>query len=248
MTDELVSQSELAKKVEFSEVQKAFHTFAHDYEIVGHPDTPVNTPFNPPNGPDEHGHRQYNLTLLPEDMSEQQFLTELHSESGVVVFYGCMDRDAAMPAYKKLQEQFPGKKIVYITVAGGVVQKEDERKQSLTTISRYIAQHQENVEAVIATDHDHTCGKVKKDLGGIPLTQKLGIDGPLVGQHAPHAEQAEMKQLIRSGVSELKLPNLFGAKLRPALVAINRTGEASLDYSFHGVAPKSINFIAGAGK
>jgi len=49
--ESLITQQELSKPVEFAEVQTAFNTFTHDYEIVGHPHTPVNTPFNPPNGP-----------------------------------------------------------------------------------------------------------------------------------------------------------------------------------------------------
>jgi len=245
MADELIDQFELSKTVEFTEIQEVFKTFEHDYEIVNHPHTPINTPFNTPNGLDKDGQRQYNLTLLPKEMTEKQFLAQIQDKRGVIVFYGCMDKDAAMPVYEELQKQYPGKKIVYITVAGGVVQKESERKQAITTISRYIAQHQEQVEEVVATDHDHTCGKIKKDLGGISLAEQLKMVSPQVGQDAPSAEQGEMKRLIKSAVSELHLPELFGNKLKPALVSINCTGAAKLDYAFQGIIPKSINFIAG---
>ena len=68
-------------------------------------------------------------------MEEDEFLNEIHDENGVILFYGCMDKDAAMPIYEKLHATFPTRKIVIITVAGGVVQKENHRKKALTNVS-----------------------------------------------------------------------------------------------------------------
>jgi len=111
MADELIDQFELSKTVEFTEIQEVFKTFEHDYEIVNHPHTPINTPFNTPNGLDKDGQRRYNLTLLPKEMTEKQFLAQIQDKRGVIVFYGCMDKDAAMPVYEELQKQYPEKKL-----------------------------------------------------------------------------------------------------------------------------------------
>lgn len=238
---------ELLRPINFETMKASFNdAFQDDYHIVEHPETPINSPFNSPNEEGAHG-RQYNLTLIPDRMDEKDFRREISDPNGIIVYYGCMDKDAAMPAYIKLLEKFPNKKIIYITVAGGVVQKEKNRKIALTNISEYIAQNSESVEMVIGSDHDHTCGKVKKDLGGSSLSDFLNITKPKEGIYAPSAEQAMMKSLIKAGSNEIGLPQLFGNKFRPALVSIDRAGGAKFDMNFGFVSPKSINGIAGNG-
>ncbi|MFA5136755.1 MAG: hypothetical protein WC489_05170 [Patescibacteria group bacterium] len=227
--------------ISFEQVRTAFTVFKSDYNIVAHPETPINTPFNRPNGPDATGHRQYNLTTIPADMTEADFLAQIEDPAGVVVAIGCMDKDAALPAYEVLKTENPDKKIVYITVAGGIVQKEQERIDAMRTILTYVSQHQEHVEAVIATDHDHTCGKIKVDLGGTALAEKIGAEVPNPGQNASQEEQEKMKSLIAGGVTEVGLPTLFPGKLKQGLVQIDREGSASIDYGFEGVQPQTIN-------
>ena len=239
---ETAAVPEPTQPVTFEQLKGAFNVFKDDYKIVNHPNTPVNTPFNVPNQPDAHG-RQYNLTLIPEEMTEKEYLSHLEAPEGIVLFIGCMDRDAALPAYQELQKQYSGKKIIYLTVAGGVVQKEQQRKDAMRTIITHASQHQDHIEAVIATDHDHTCGKVKAALAGAPLAQVIGIELPEVGNPAPPAEQAEMKSLIAGGITELGLRKLFPGKVLPGLVAINRQGNAHIDTNFQGVQPKTINQV-----
>ena len=228
---------EATNRIEFSQVKNAFQVFKNDYGIVRHPNTPFRNPFQEPNGLDPQGYRQYNLTLIPEEMTEADFLQKLN---GILVI-SCMDKDVALPLYNKLKDENSQTPIVFLSMAGGIVQEHDERKLALSTILTYISQHQEGITQVLATDHDHTCGYVKFVLGGTSLAEKLGVTVAEIGEHSKTNEQAAMKSLIAQNVEYHKLKQLFGDKLQLALAVIDRQGNVELDMNFNEVLPKKLS-------
>ena len=228
--------SEIFKSIEFAQVKKAFQVFAHDYEIVQHPNTPVNNPFQKPNGLDVTGHRQYNLTLFPENMTKEEFDKKL---KGILVI-SCMDRDAAKPLYDQIENENPETPIIFLSMAGGIIQEHPKRKKALKTILKYIGKHQDNISQVLATDHDHTCGYIKYALSGTPLATKLGVELAIPGGYSDQKEQKAMKSLIIQSAQDYKLGKLFGKKLKLALAVIDRQGNVSLDTNFKGVPAKKL--------
>lgn len=224
--------------MEFSQVKSAFKVFAKDYEIVKHPNTPVRTPFDEPNDKDAKFERQYNLTQIPNEITEKQFLNKL---KGTLVI-SCMDKDAAKPLYDHIKKESPDEPIVFFSMAGGIVQEHDERKEALKTILEYVSQHQEKINSVITTDHDHTCGYVKYTLGGTSLAEKLGVNVAHPGKHSEEKEQKAMKSLIAQNIEYFELRKLFGDKLTVVLVNIDRQSEeVTVDDDFDGIEPKKLS-------
>lgn len=227
---------EFIKQIEFSQVKLAFQVFANDYKIVKHPNTPVRTPFERPNQSDEKGERQYNLSIIPKNMTESQFLKKL---KGTLVI-SCMDRDVTLPLYNRVKKEDSKTPIIFLSMAGGIVQERDERKKALAIILTYISQHQENIAHVIATDHDHTCGYVKYELEGTPLAEKVGVQPAIKGDHSDQKEQQAMKSLIIQNARYFKLKKLFRRKLNLALAVIDRQGNIDLDMDFQRIKSKKL--------
>ena len=92
---ENATMTELAK-VSWEQFVQAMRVFENDLELVRHPHTPKISPFGPTNGTDDEGHRQYNLTQIPEGMTEEQFAKLLKTRK--IVKVGCMDKDASGPS------------------------------------------------------------------------------------------------------------------------------------------------------
>jgi hypothetical protein len=233
---EIKLMKETQQSIEFNQVKKAFAVFAKDYEIVNHPHTPIRTPFETPNDLDEKGERQYNLTLLPENITEKEFLEKL---AGVLVI-SCMDRDAAKPLYDLVQKENPKTPLVFLSMAGGIIQEHPQRKDALKTILGYIGLHQDKIDKVIATDHDHTCGYIKYTLGGTPLANIIGVEPATPGNYSSEKEQKVMKSLIAQNAKENHLQELFGEKLVLGLAVIDRKGNLQLDTNFNEVVPQSL--------
>lgn len=224
--------NEAKEPVNFVQFREAFKVFAGDYNIVKHPDTPVGNPFSEPNPP-SHGHRQYTMTQIPDDMQEEEFLRELAERD--TVFVSCMDRDAVGPAYQALKKQ--GKNIFLVSMAGGITQdtlttshetETQKRLNALRTIMEYLSRHQENIGEVIATNHDTNCGYITYSYDGTTLAEFYNTTP------GSHVEQEATRSLIQTNVGELELNKLFPGKVKMALVKIDRTapgtGLAGMEY------------------
>lgn len=223
--------AELQPDSEWGQFANAMRTFAGDYHIVDHPDTPFVAPFDHPNVPDNQGHRQYSVTQIPVEMTEEEFLRQLGEAD--TLFVGCMDPDAIGPAYDLLQAG--GARLAVISMAGGMVQPPNERSQALETILSYLGKHGGNITRVVATGHDHGCGLVKVATNGKPLPENLGV------APASEGEDRAMKELIQHGVVTHKLGEKFPrAKVEAGLVQIDRQGTAAIDTNFQGISPKSL--------
>lgn len=152
-----------------------------------------------------------------------------------------MDRDVAKPLYESIKKDNPEEPIIFLSIACGIVQESSERKEALRTILEYISQHQKKISRVIATDHDHTCGYVKHELGGTSLAEKIGVKVANHGEHSQKEEQEAMKSLIKQNAQYLKLRELFGDKLTIALAIIDRQSDkVTLDDNFSEIKSKSL--------
>lgn len=209
--------TELAK-VSWEQFVQAMRVFENDLELVHHPHTPKISPFGLTNGMDEEGHRQYNLTQIPESMTEAKFLELLKTRT--VVKVGCMDKDASGPSYDQLSTEEQGK-IFQILMAGGGAQSNEkpERVKALKTVLAYIAAHGEHLETVLFTGHDNVCGFIKHCNGKTPLTETLGVEP------CDTKENIVMQGIILQTSEAIGLEELFPGKVKYVLEVIDRNGK-----------------------
>lgn len=191
----------------FEQFKQVLMVFNKDLGIVGHAqDSPV-SPFEEPK---EVGN--YNLTQLPEDMTEAEFLAKLDGVEQIVV--SCMDRRVARPVWEQL-DGAKGKTL-FLSMAGGPVQNK-ARVEAIEKIAYYLSV-MGSIKKVVLVGHDHLCGAVKYFLGGESLPDKLEV---LPGDPK---EQAVMKQLIVDGAC--LWVNAFGEdKVSAYLAEVNESEE-----------------------
>jgi hypothetical protein len=221
--------------ITFEQLRTAFGVFSGDYNIVNHPDTLPSSPFEHPNEPVDHeGHmeRQYNLTQIPVEMTEEAFLEAFNKCD--TIFISCMDKDAVGPSYDALKEQH--KNIFLLSMAGGVIQEHPERAEALDTILKYLGQYGSHIQEVYATDHNNTCGYIK-----FAIAQGKSLAEILKTNPASAEEDRSMKRMILSHAQIVK--KYFGNKVIPALVQIDRLGKAWFDLDFKGIEPARLNEV-----
>jgi len=222
---------------EWGQFLKAWKVFGGDYNFVSHPETPVVSPFDRPNPPIEDK-RQYTVTQIPEGLETEDAFLERYRKTDAILIT-CMDKDASGPAYEILKKG--GKKIMFVSIAGGITQLTQEREHALTTILSYLGKKGDHIQEVLATNHDETCGYIKASLDN-PLSEALGVE---VGSKE---EGTATKALILHHMEKVGINNFFPQKVKPALVDIKReTEDAEFDYDFSGVQPQSLEEIV-AGK
>jgi hypothetical protein len=211
----------------WTEFVQAWRVFAGDYQIVNHPDTPDISCFDNPNLPTVEDHRQYTRTIIPADMAEAEFLQRYQGIDTILI--SCMDKDAVGPNHQLLTKQ--GKRILLIAIAGGIIQKEDDRQEALKIIIRYLGQNNNGqIKEVYATDHDHTCGYVKaKGFDGVSLSTKLGVKEPIVGKFVETEEDSAMEALINHYTDLSRVDQVFPGIVKRVLVRIDRNGNVVLE-------------------
>lgn len=232
---------EINKPVEFSQVKTLWNqAFGKDLEIVGHPETQKRTPFNGVNPDDSHG-RQYNLTEIPDSMTEDQFLFNFYRCD--TIYISCMDKDASGPGYKKLTKD--NRNVMLISMAGGIIQFSEDRQQALETMLKYLSQHNvlNQINTVIATDHDNTCGYIKvKGLGGTSLSDKLKSSEEEKPAETKVKENKTTKQMIKYYANKVNILKYFSfTKL--GLAKIDRQGGIEFEDIDDHVQPKSLEEI-----
>lgn len=237
MEKETVMKKEVSRPVEFTQVKKLWNdAFGKDLEIVGHPNTLKRTPFNGVNLPDAHG-RQYNLTVIPENLTEIEFL---HAYGNCdTLFVSCMDKDASGPGYNELTKTG---KVMLISMAGGIIQfppkneAEPNRQLALQVMLGYLSEHHQgkHIKKVMATDHNHTCGYIKvKGLNMTALSEKIG------GQPADDKENVATKKMIKYYATEIGIQKYFPEALLQ-LAKIDRQGNIEFEDIKDDIESKSL--------
>lgn len=237
---------EKARKMEievptWDKFRDAVGTFADDLGLVGSSETPTITPFTAPLGLDEDKQRQYNLTQISEDMTEEQFMAQLLTKDTLNI--ACMDKDASGPAFQNLTEDQKQKRMHFF-MAGGAAQVSENRFNALRTMVQYLADpgktgHMKNI---YFTGHDNTCGYIKYELGGTSLPD-------LIGSKAGSKEEDEaMKRLILLNAEETGALEGFGDKLILGIEQIDRNGKVVLDTDFDQVKAGSLQEIVQTAK
>lgn len=227
----------------FEQFKQALNIFAKDLSIVGHPQDPVVSPFAEPR---EYG--QYNLALLPQNMSEADFIAQIQTKTKIII--SCMDKRAAHPVWKKLR----GWDALFLSFAGGPVQSKGERRGAMETIANYLFQVKTRflsdlqdkpgfeggkskkdlgIQEVILVGHDHICGAVKYFLGGKSLPDFFHVKtGSL-------REQEIMKQLIYAG-AEVWIKTFGKDKVKSKLAIIDETHKTVVLQDISSVKPLMI--------
>ena len=189
----------------FEDFARAVAVFGSDLNLVNHPETPKNSPWEPP-----HPSGTYNLVEIPEGTTQEAFLERFEKVSEIAIT--CMDKDCARSTWEKLSENKPEGQIAIFSWGGGVIQSGEERITALVTINTYLAQLKREgklpqLERIHLDDHDWVCGAVKYFLGGVSLPEVLSV--LLQRDISPHSqEEGEVSQMLIQDAAN-KLENLF---------------------------------------
>lgn len=200
--------------VSLDELRKAFKVFSGDLGIVGHDKEPPISIFGEPK---RHG--EYSLSLLPEDMSEQEVLRRL--EQAKMVINGCMDKRQARLLYEHFRGNYQSEEIVVLFWGGGIVQggtREgvEKRREAEATILTYFSQHTPNLERFYATNHDGRCGAI-----AYSLEVPAGKMPPGLGEKGSDKERLITKRLIADGIDLVPNEWKVADKVQAALVILN---------------------------
>lgn len=206
------------KEVSYTEFRHAWAAFAHDLEIVGEQNRlKPRSPFEKPlDNFDSHGHHNYHLTHW--EGSEKQLKAHLSKIKVVVV--GCMDWRFAKALYEDvINRGFKEEEIMFISVAGGMVQYGEGREKGLETILDYVLDNSPQVNTIIATGHADRCGAVASwtDTPAGEIHEKIGP------QPGSSEETQNMERLIIQGIrNHLSLPPKNSIKVFPELLKLHQ--------------------------
>lgn len=173
----------------WEEYIKAMQIFKDDYAIVNHSGDPTISPFAKPR---DYG--QYSLTQIPAGLLEQEFKEKMAKVKKILIT--CIDKRVALPAWKKEGGE---KDDVFILAIGGGVVQDGERQGAMEIIVNYLGQFKDNIDQVVAADHDHVCGAAKYFLGQRGLVYDTGVCGLLKKEPGCKEEKELMDQLIANG-------------------------------------------------
>lgn len=187
-------------RVSFESFHQANQTFAGDYAIVNHSDTPKRRIFDEPNSTG-----MYSLSTT-EGLTSQEFDAKV-SGKNVVVLVMCMDKRAQRQTYAEVKSRHPNATILTLSMGGGIVQQDTiqregkdvqvHRFQALQTELSFIFQRAKSVEAVYATGHDCQCGACKFFNDGKAVHEALNVG------KGSKPETDEMANRINAGVNSL---------------------------------------------